>query len=72
MDVVVKNLRKTFNTHVTKTLSWRKYNLNQLLKLIEENSEELCASLKKDLNKVRKPRYLILISINQNSKSKTI
>jgi dihydroneopterin aldolase len=60
MELVVKNLRKTFNTHVTKSIKWRKHQLNQLLKLIEENSEELCDSLMKDLNKVHK------ISINSN------
>jgi aldehyde dehydrogenase (NAD+) len=51
MEPIVQTLRKTFNSNVTKSLKWRIKNLNSLLKMIEENTEELCAATKKDLNK---------------------
>ena len=51
MEAILLNLRKTFNSNVTKSLKWRIKNLNSLLKLIDENTDELCAATKKDLNK---------------------
>lgn len=51
MDVTIGQLRATFKTNETKDLKWRKKNLLALQRLINENQEELCEALKKDLNK---------------------
>ena len=51
MEPIVGNLRRSFNTNLTKTRKWRVDQLNALMRLIDENSNELIAALKKDLNK---------------------
>ena len=40
-----------FNTNATRPLSWRRHQLKQLIKLLEENYDELSAALNKDLGK---------------------
>ena len=51
MNQIVLGLRKSFNSRLTKSLDWRVKQLNALEKLLIENESEICASLKKDLNK---------------------
>ena len=51
MEKIVNTLRTSFNTNVTKPKAWRVQQLTALLRLINENHNELCAALKKDLNK---------------------
>ena len=41
MSHIVTDLRSTFNTGKTKSLQWRKQQLNQLTKLIKENYDEI-------------------------------
>jgi acyl-CoA reductase-like NAD-dependent aldehyde dehydrogenase len=50
-SALVQSLRKSFNTHRTKSFEWRKAQLNALSRLVVENSDELCNALKLDLNK---------------------
>jgi len=51
MEKVVKLLRKSFNSNLTRELKWRKDQLLAIQNLIDENQEDLCEALKKDLNK---------------------
>ena len=51
MEKVVNTLRASFNSNATKSKSWRVQQLTALLRLVNENSSELCSALKKDLNK---------------------
>ncbi|RHZ77692.1 hypothetical protein Glove_174g12 [Diversispora epigaea] len=50
---IVEDLRRSFFSNLTKPLSYRKNQLEQLYKLLDENDQELCDALQKDL---RKPR----------------
>ena len=51
MENIVLNLRKSFNSHVTKSLKWRQEQLRALGRLLDENHDELINALKLDLNK---------------------
>ena len=48
MSHIVTDLRSTFNTGKTKSLQWRKQQLNQLTKLIKENYDEIFEAVGKD------------------------
>ncbi|KAK3592559.1 hypothetical protein CHS0354_000886 [Potamilus streckersoni] len=48
---LVSSLRETFQTGRTIDLQWRIGQLNMLLKLLDENRDQLCNALKRDLNK---------------------
>ena len=48
MSNIVTDLRSTFNTGKTKSLQWRKQQLNQLTKLIKENYDEIFEAIGKD------------------------
>jgi aldehyde dehydrogenase (NAD+) len=48
---LVNGLRAAFNTHKTKSIEWRREQLINLEKLINENTTALCAALKKDMNR---------------------
>jgi acyl-CoA reductase-like NAD-dependent aldehyde dehydrogenase len=51
MNQIVLGLRKSFNSKITKSVDWRIKQLNALEKLLSENESEICAALKKDINK---------------------
>ncbi|CAG8469229.1 9677_t:CDS:10 [Diversispora eburnea] len=53
MDNIVEALRRSFFSNLTKPLSYRKNQLKQLYNLLDENDQELCDALQKDL---RRPR----------------
>ncbi|KAK3829860.1 MAG: aldehyde dehydrogenase, dimeric NADP-preferring [Linnemannia elongata] len=48
---IVADSRATFLTHRTQSLEFRKQQLHALLKLLEENSADLTAAIKADLNR---------------------
>ncbi|KAL3841470.1 hypothetical protein ACJMK2_019611, partial [Sinanodonta woodiana] len=48
---LASSLRATFHTGRTNSLQWRSEQLKMLLKLLEENRDQLCNALKQDLNK---------------------
>ncbi len=45
-------MRKVFNSGRTKSLEWRKRQLEALVQMINDHSEDMCEAMKKDLNKV--------------------
>lgn len=47
----MKELRDTFNSGKTKEESWRRLQLTNLLSLLEEKKDDICAALEKDLGK---------------------
>lgn len=49
---VVQSVRSVFRSGRTLPFEWRQQQLNQLLRLLEEQSEALAAALCQDLNKV--------------------
>lgn len=48
---VVADIRRTFDTRVTRPLSWRKRQLERMIAMLEENETELSAALATDLGK---------------------
>lgn len=67
MENIVNNLRKSFNTHVTKSIKWRKEQLHALERLIDENKEALCNALKQDLNKADHETIVMELGLIKNS-----
>lgn len=51
LDQAVKELKNTFRSGKTKEVRFRKKQLRQLLKMLAENKDEICAALRADLNK---------------------
>lgn len=49
---MIEDLRKVFNSGVTKSYEWRKKQLDGMLKLLEENRDKIAQGLKEDLHKV--------------------
>ena len=50
---IVKGLKDAFRTGKTVSYEWRRQQLGGVLKLLDENKEEIMKSLKQDLHKVR-------------------
>lgn len=51
INQAVKELKGSFSTGKTKELKFRKAQLKKLLKLLENNKDDICAALRADLNK---------------------
>lgn len=51
MEALVQSVRKAFATNVTRDLTWRKTQLKNIGRMIDENETELNAAILKDLNK---------------------
>jgi aldehyde dehydrogenase (NAD+) len=51
MSTYSADLRATYNSGHTRPLAWRKNQLEQLIKMLEENEAEFLAALKTDLGK---------------------
>lgn len=51
LNQIVKETKEAFQTGKTKELKFRKKQLSQLLKLVDDNKEDICQALKRDLNK---------------------
>ena len=67
MENLVQTLRKSFNTHVTKSLKWRQTQLQAVQKLITENKEDLCTALRHDLNKSEHETNVMELGLIENS-----
>lgn len=52
---VVRIARQAFNSGRTRPVEWRKQQLRNLLRMVEENEKLLCEALYKDL---RKPKQV--------------
>lgn len=48
---MVEGLRSTFNSGVTRPLEWRRHQLQQMIRMLEENEPRFLAALKTDLGK---------------------
>ena len=51
MSTYSADLRSTYNSGHTRPLAWRKHQLEQMIKMLEENEPEFLAALKADLGK---------------------
>ena len=51
MSTYSADLRSTYNSGHTRPLAWRKHQLEQMIKMLEENEPEFLAALKTDLGK---------------------
>ena len=51
MSTYSANLRATYNSGHTRPLAWRKHQLEQMIKMLNENEAEFLAALKTDLGK---------------------
>lgn len=62
IQLAVKKLRDTYRTGRTKDVEFRREQLRNLLRLMDENEEEILEAVHKDLHKVGlfKFHYLIL------------
>ena len=49
--LLVENLRTSFNSGVTRPLEWRRHQLEQMLRMLQENEEHFLKALKTDLGK---------------------
>lgn len=67
MEDILKNLRKSFNTHATKSAEWRREQLMALDQMLDENKHELCQAVKLDLNKPIHETMTAEIGIIKNS-----
>lgn len=54
--------RQYFNQHITKDITWRITQLQQLKKLVNENEKALCEALAKDLSKPYQEAWLTEVS----------
>lgn len=72
MDELVKNLRKSFNTHETHKLEWRKKQLLAIERLIDENQDELIEALKQDLNKPNHETIIMEFGVIKNAITHTL
>ena len=55
MDYILQNVEKkrsVFNSGRTKSIEWRKRQLEAIIRMIDEKEDEMCDAMKKDLNKV--------------------
>ena len=65
-DFVVK-LRNSFNTGKTKNVKWRIQQLKALQTLLNENNDEICDVLKKDLNKHQQESVITEVGMIKNA-----
>ena len=54
---VVRIARQAFNSGRTRPVEWRKQQLRNLLRMMEENEELLCEALFNDLRKPKQVRF---------------
>ena len=45
-------MHSVFNSGRTKSIEWRKRQLEAIIRMIDEKEDEMCDAMKKDLNKV--------------------
>ena len=61
---LVQGLRVAFKSGKTKTFEWRKQQLEGVLKLLDENREEIAQALNKDLHKVNSIQFMQKIDVS--------
>ena len=66
MDVIVQSLRQSFKTKVTHGIKWRIEQLNALMRLVDENQDELIEAIKKDLKRHEQETVLAEFSLIKN------
>lgn len=66
MEQLCDTLRESFNSEVTQSIEWRKQQLEALLRLVDENKDEMCEALKKDLNKHEHETIVFEIALIKN------
>ena len=67
MDALVQSLRNAFATHKTKDVAWRKRQLLQIEKLLDENEKAICETMRKDINKAEQETVAFEIAVIKNS-----
>ena len=67
MEDIVKRVRNSFKTNETKSVKWRREQLLALERLVTENHDELCKSLRLDLNKPEQETIGMELGIITNS-----
>ena len=67
MEEIVKKVRNSFKTNETKSVKWRREQLLALERLVTENHDELCKSLRLDLNKPEQETIGMELGIITNS-----
>jgi acyl-CoA reductase-like NAD-dependent aldehyde dehydrogenase len=67
MEDILKNLRKSFSSQITKSAEWRRSQLMALDRMLDENKNELCQAVKQDLNKPEHETMTAEIGIIKNS-----
>ena len=63
---VIENLRGTFKSGITKSVNYRKTQLQNLIKMYEEGEDELVTALKEDLGKPTTEALMFEIDFNKN------
>lgn len=63
---MISSLRHSFKSGITKTAEWRRKQLMGMLKLIDENTEDIVGALKNDLSKSEFESFLFEIDITRN------
>jgi len=67
MDEIVNKLRKSFNTHETKTEKWRREQLMAIDRMLDEHKDEFCEANKLDLNKAAHETITAEIGLTKNA-----
>ncbi|CAD5120807.1 DgyrCDS9365 [Dimorphilus gyrociliatus] len=56
---LITDLRRTFGTGKTRSLSWRRSQLEGIVKMVDENRDEIVAAMKEDLSKPKSETILM-------------
>jgi aldehyde dehydrogenase (NAD+) len=67
MEEIVNKLRKTFNTHETKSEKWRREQLLAIDRMLDEHKDDFCEAVKLDLNKPAHETLTAEIGLIKNS-----
>ena len=63
---IIENLRGTFKSGITKSVKYRKNQLENLIKMYTEGEDELVTALKEDLGKPETEALMLEIDFNKN------
>ncbi|KAJ0174245.1 hypothetical protein K1T71_010391 [Dendrolimus kikuchii] len=72
MAEVVQRARDTFNRGVTKPIEWRRKQLQNLLRMYEENRNAMAEALRKDLNRCKTEAILLEVEYLINDLKNTL
>lgn len=65
-DKMLQGMRTVFRSGRTRTLEWRMNQLTSLLKLVEENENQLCEALYQDLHKHKMESHVMELNVIKN------